>query len=150
MRKAWEPSYKENRDLTKFDATISTYSDWAQNILDHLARTNRDWVPLLKFVKKSEVPIEYDYLNQNFVKGMNSWEISCKLETFLVGWLSKPLKGRRLGLSNNQDGNGLEMWRTHFREYKGTGELIAASGRKLLNDFPKCKSMDQLSNHLDQ
>ena len=38
---SWEPSYKDNKDLMKFDATINSYVDWSQSILDHLSRTNR-------------------------------------------------------------------------------------------------------------
>ena len=39
----WEPSYKENRDLHTSDATISSYTKWAQSTFDHLSRTNRGW-----------------------------------------------------------------------------------------------------------
>ena len=41
------------------------------------------------------------------------------------------------------------MWRQRYKEFKGTGELIDNSGRKLLQQFPKCKSMNDLANHLD-
>ena len=35
-------------------------------------------------------------------------------------------------------------------EFKGIAESIDASGQKLLKDFPKCRSLDHLSAHLDQ
>ena len=41
------------------------------------------------------------------------------------------------------------MWRQLHREYHGTGELVDSSGRKVLQNFPQCTSMDALSNHLD-
>ena len=42
------------------------------------------------------------------------------------------------------------MWTQLYREYKGSGELIEASGRKLFNKFPQCKSIEHLSEHLDK
>ena len=41
------------------------------------------------------------------------------------------------------------MWRRLYKEFKGTGELIESSGRKLLQQYPKCKDMNSLSAHLD-
>ena len=147
---SWEISYKENKDLSKFDATITNYEEWATNIKDHLSRTNRGWPTLLNFVEKQPHHHNYQMLSQMHVGGVNGWDIACTLETFLVAWLGKAARARRLQMSGNQAGNGLEMWRQLYREYKGTGELIDASGRKLLNNFPQCKSMEHLSEHLDK
>ena len=146
---SWEPSYKDNKLLVQFDATIANYSDWAQNLVDHLARTNRGWVQLLSYIEKLETPVTFEFLNNTHVGGVNAWDIACHLETFLVAWLSKSLRSRRLALCGNRPGNGLEMWRQLYKEYKGTGELIDSSGRKLLQSFPKCKGMDSLASHLD-
>ena len=41
------------------------------------------------------------------------------------------------------------MWRQLHLEYKGSGELISASGRKVLQYFPRCRNMGHLSAHLD-
>ena len=117
--------------------------------MDHLSRTNRGWTQLLKYVEVQPTPIIYANLARQHVGGVNSWDIACHLESFLVSWISKGLKNRRNALCGNEPGNGLEMWRQLHREYKGTGELISASGRKVLQDFPRCKSLDQLSSHLD-
>lgn len=54
-RISWEPFYKDNKLLVQFDATIANYSDWAQNLVDHLARTNRGWVQLLSYIEKLEI-----------------------------------------------------------------------------------------------
>ncbi len=48
---SWKPSYKENKELLKFDATIRNYGEWAQNIKDHLMRSNRGWGQLLKWAE---------------------------------------------------------------------------------------------------
>ena len=84
------------------------------------------------------------------VGGMNGGDIACTLGPFLIAWLGKAAKNRRLQLSGSKAGNGLEMWRQLCREYKGTGVFIKASGRKLLFDVPQCKSMEQLSEQLDK
>ena len=146
---SWEPSYKENKDLVKFDATINSYVDWSQAVLDHLSRTNRGWTSLLRFIEIQPNPVRYEDLAVQHVGGVNSWDIACHLETFLCSWVCKSIKQRRSALCGNQPGNGLEMWRQLHLEYKGSGELISASGRKVLQDFPRCKSMEHLSAHLD-
>lgn len=146
---SWEPSYKENKDLMKFDATINSYVEWSQAVLDHLSRTNRGWTSLLKFIEIQPNPVRYEELAVQHVGGVNAWDIACHLETFLCSWVSKSLKQRRTALCGNQPGNGLEMWRQLHLEYKGSGELISASGRKVLQDFPRCKSLEHLSAHLD-
>ena len=143
-------SYKDNKDLSKFDATITKYSEWATNIKDHLSRTNRGWSILLNSVEKQPHHHNYRMLSQMHVGGVNGWDMACTLGTFLVAWLGKAARNRRLQLSGNEAGNGLEMWRQLYREYKGSGELIYASGRKLLNNLPQCKSMEYLSEHLDK
>ena len=70
----------------------------------------------------------HEELSKKQIGGVNSWDIACHLETFLATWISKTLKQRRLALRGNQTGNGLEMWPQLVREFKGTGELIDASG----------------------
>ena len=53
----WEPSYKNNKDLHKFDATISNYTEWAQTIFDHLSRTDRGWPQLLRWIELQPKPV---------------------------------------------------------------------------------------------
>ena len=105
--------------LTRFNATIRNYEERATDIKDHLSRTSRGLSILLNLVEKAAP--------------------ASALGAFLIAWLGQAAKNRRLQLSGNEAGNGLEMWRQLCREYKGTGELIEASGRKLLNEFPQCK-----------
>ena len=112
----------------KFDATINSYVDWSQSILDRLSRTNRGWTALLKCNEIQPNPVRYEELSVEHVGGVNSWDIACHLEKFLCCWISKSLKQRRNALCGNQPGNGLEMWRQLHLEYKGSGELISASG----------------------
>ena len=76
-------------------------------------------------------------LSMMHVGAENDWEIACTLGSFLAAWLGKAEKDRRLQHSGNETINGLEMWRQLYRECKGTGELIEASGRKLPNKFPQ-------------
>ena len=134
----WEPSYKENKDLHKSDATISSYTEWAQSIFDHLKRRNRGWPHVLRLIEQKQKCVLYEELSKQHVGGVDSWDIACNLETFLATWISKTLKQRRSAPCGNQTSNGLDMWRQLHREFKGTGELIEASGRLFLKDFPKC------------
>ena len=113
----------------KFDATINSYVDWSQAILDHLSRTNRGWTSLLRFIEIQQNPVPYEELSIQHVGGVNSWDIACHLETFLCSWISKSLKQRRNALCGNQPGNGLEMWRQLHLEYKG--------GRTYFSQWPQ-------------
>ena len=88
----WKPPHKENQLLTQLDATIANYSDWAQTIADHLARTNRGWFQLLCYTEKLERPVTYEFLSVQHIGGVNSWDFSCHLETLLVAWISKTLR----------------------------------------------------------
>ena len=49
---SWGISCKDNKDLTKLDAPITNYEEWATSIRDQLSRTNRGWSILLSFVEK--------------------------------------------------------------------------------------------------
>ena len=129
---------------------ITIHEEWPTNIKDHLSRTNRGWSSLLSFVEKHPHRHNYQMLSQMHVGGVNGWDIACTLETFLVAWLGKAAKNRRLQLSANETANGLEMWRQLCSEYKRSGEPIEASKRKRFNNFPQCESMDHLSEHLDK
>ena len=75
--------------------------------MDHLSRTNRGWTQLLKYTEVQPTPIIYANLARQHVGGVNSWDIACHLESFLVSWLSKGLKNRRNALCGNEPGNGL-------------------------------------------
>ena len=121
----------------KSDATIANYEEWATDIKDHLSRTNTGRPILVNFVEKQPRHHNYQMLSMMHVGGMTGWGIACTLKTFLVALLGKAAKNRRLQLSGNKNGNGLEMWRQLYREYKGTGKLIEALGRKLPNSFPQ-------------
>ena len=72
---SWEPSYKENKELHKFDSTMTNYDEWAQSIKDHLCRTNRSWEQLLEWVGPLPQPLLYDRLCSWHVGGVNGWLI---------------------------------------------------------------------------
>ena len=46
-------------------------------------------------------------------------------------------------------GSGFKLWRQLYHKFKGTGELSDESGRRRLQDFPKCRDMTKLHEHLD-
>ena len=70
LRALSEPSYKETKDLRRFDATISSYTEWAQSIFDHLSRTNRGWPQLLRFFEQPDKPFLYEELSKQHIGGV--------------------------------------------------------------------------------
>ena len=99
-------SYKDNKGLSNFDATITNYEEWATDIKEHLSKASKGWSILLNFVEKQPHHHNYQMLSHMHVGGMNGWDIACTLGTFLVAWLGKAVKNRRLQLS----GHGKRQW----------------------------------------
>ena len=46
-------------------------------------------------------------------------------------------------------GNGFEMWRLLLLDYQGGSDAVQFGGIRRLQDFPKCTSMNKLSENLD-
>ena len=63
-----------------------------------------------------------------------------------MNWINKGLKKRRRG---GVKGNGFELWRQMYHEFKGTGQATKNVGRRRLLDFGRCNELSKLSQHLD-
>ena len=74
-----------------------------------MSKTNRGWPILLNFIEKQPHQHNYQILSRMHVGGVNEWHIARTLETSVAAWLGKAAKNRRLQLSGNEAGNGLEM-----------------------------------------
>ena len=91
----------------------------------------------------------YEFRKNSNLSGINAWDVSNTLETFLLSWLSEGLKKMRKPLSRGVQGNSFQIWRQPYHESKGTGEIVDESGRRLLQDCPQCRAMMKLPEHRD-
>ena len=89
-----EINYRENKALTKFEANITTYDDWAEEMVGHLNRTNRAWADVLKWVQSltDDSELKPQVLSSRNIHGANAWWISQTLEPYILTWVSKTLK----------------------------------------------------------
>ena len=81
---------------------------------------------------------------------MRAWDLATTLDTFLMSWVCKGIKKRRKVLSGGVKGNGFELWRQLFHEYKGTGQMSKNAGRRKFTNFGRCNDLSKLSQHLDE
>ena len=101
-------------------------------------------------MQAQETPITYAFLKNSNLSGINAWDVSSSLETLLVSWLSKGLKKRRKSLGGGVARQWIRILEAAVpRVLKGTGKIVDESGRRLLQDFPQCRDMMKLSEHLD-
>ena len=71
-----------------------------------------------------------------------------------LGHYARHLSGG-LALQGHQEtagvcGNGLELWRQMYHEFKGTGAMTKNLGRRRLHNFGRCNDLAKLSQHLDE
>ena len=147
----FEISYKPNEAMRKFDGDSSKYKLWNDRTLDHLARSNTYWKTLLKKLQICTYPISKQWLEGQWIYGANGWALSEKLETFICTWVSDALYGRRTQLAGgpSQSGNGFEIWRQLYQEHHGGAEAVQLGGMRRLQEWPKCTSIGNLTQHLD-
>ena len=150
--RAWEISYQKNKSLYMFNATQDTYEDWSEEVFNHLNRTNREWSGILEWVQiqPTDVELTYEALLRTTLGGVRAWDLSTTLDTFLMNWLCKGIKKRRKVMSGGMKGNGFELWRQLFHEFKGTGQMTKNIGRRRFITFGRCNELAKLSQHLDE
>ena len=94
-------------------------------------------------------PIKNSWLIENNIEGVDEWDLSTMVESFLVGYLRRSMYNRRVQLSGGELENGFEMWRRLFIDFQGGSTAVEFGGARRLQEFPKCTSLPKLSEHLD-
>ena len=142
-------STKKNEALRKFSGSSGDYETWANRMLDHMCESNQTWRPLLEKLKVCTEPIQKAWLVNQSVQGNNGWDLAVKLESFIAKWLVDSMYSRRVQLCGNEAQNGFEMWRLLFHEHMGGSAAINLGGMKRLQEWPRCNSVNTLSQMLD-
>jgi hypothetical protein len=94
-------------------------------------------------------PLTRSWLEVNNINGINAWDISTMLESFIVDYLPKSIYNRRTQWAGGEFGNGFEFWRRLYIEFQGGQEAVEYGGIRRLQEFPRCTNLAKLSEHLD-
>ena len=147
------PDSKMQRNITKglfkFDGELSLDRSWESRIREHGAEKSPFWRQVLDNAEWVTHELKVDKLGNVNLSGVSASSLSSDLWSFLLEWLGPKLYGRRTKMSQDIEGNGLELRRRLFTQYQGSDELGKMAGRAKLLDYPHAKSMAKLNEHLD-
>ena len=145
----FEPSRKDNKNLFTFTQDAKDYQNWRNRMIDHFCRSTQKWRQVLEYVQTGNTAITKSWLLVNNIEGINAWDLSTMVESFLVDYFPRSMYNRRVQLSGGEMGNGFEMWRRLFIDFQGGSTAVEFGGVRRLQEFPKCTSLSKLSEHLD-
>ena len=135
-------------DCYKFDGSIASFDAWKGKMLNHMARATQRYRTIIENSMKSTSPITMVNLKATTIDNFNAWEISVEVEAFTVRFLNDSLFRDRLKLSNNEELNGLELWRSLGIRFAGTGkQAVMTTGLQTFLKFAKCEDEGELLNH---
>ena len=140
-RPQWKINRKNTEGLVTFDGNLSHFRNWCSRIRDHAAEDWPEWRQVLDHASKLQFELTPDYLHKLPLFGVNAWQLSSDLWSFLLKWLGPTLYHRRMKMGHNIEGNGLELWRKLHSEFAGSDKLMQVAGRTRLQDFPQCRDV---------
>ena len=134
--------------LTQFDGNLSSYRNWSSRIRDHASDEWPQWREGLDQASKTSFELTQEFLQSAQIFGVNAWALSSDLWSFLLRWLGPKLYQRRMRMGLAIEGNGLELWRKLHNDYSASDKLIQVAGRTRLQDFPQCRDIKKLTQHI--
>ena len=76
--------------------------------------------------------------------------ISTHLWSFVGRNVTDPVHGRRLTLTQNQEDNGIELWRALFVENESGADQVQLGSMNSLRAFPQCPGVSDLQHWVGQ
>ena len=138
-----KPAYaiprKNTEKLFELDGDGKSCMNWRDRMLDHMTEEWPHWRRIIDAVEGFKHPISWNQVQATTVDTFNGTELALDLWSFLSRWIGKRLYDRRKKMGVAIEGNGFELWRKLFYDYRGSSELIALAGRKKLLAFPQCR-----------
>ena len=125
----FEPSRKENKNLFTFTQDAKDYQNWRNRMVDHFCRSTQKWRQVFEYVQTGTSAIKKSWLLENNIEGINAWDLSTMVESFLVDYFPRSMYNRRVQLSGGEMGNGFEMWRRLFIDFQGGSTAVEFGGR---------------------
>ena len=152
--KDWSVSDKKvSKALNLFDSNPVHYRNWADRVKDHCKEVNPSYSYIFELIEKEKQPIDMNALQlytlpNGVVVDMN-W-VAKHLWSFIGRNVTDTVHGRRLTLTQNQEDNGIELWRALFVENEGGAEQVQLGGMNSLHSFPQCPGVSDLQHWVGQ
>ena len=108
------------------------------------------WRQALDFAAGVQAEMEPAWLQQVTLCGVNGWELSSDLWSFLTRWIGPHLYQRGMRMGQDIEGHGPELWRKLPMELAGSDKLVQIAGRTRLQEFGQCKSLKNLDQHIEE
>ena len=144
---------KVSKALQLFDGSALRYRNWAGRVKDHFKEVNINYALIFDLIEKAKTPIPIHTLNmfrlENGIIVDMRW-IAQHLWTFIGKNVNDSVHERRLTLTQNEEDNGIELWRSLFIENEGGSEQVELGGMASLHAFPQCPSMTDLQHWIGQ
>ena len=86
---------KRSDTLKIFDNTRDNYEIWHDRLVDHIAQNCMMWKSILEYVETYPTKITRAETEGLDCMGVGAWELSLKLENFLVLWIDEKMYKRR-------------------------------------------------------
>ena len=129
------------------------YRNWADRVKDHCKEVNPSYSYIFELIQRERQPIAMNALGMyTLPDGVTvdlHW-IAKHLWSFIGRNVTDVVHGRRLTLTQNQEDNGVELWRALFVENEGGAEQVQLGGMNSLHAFPQCPSVGDLQHWVGQ
>ena len=106
QRPPWKINRKNTDALTPFNGVLEHYRDWAAWIRDHVSEDWASWREILDHSSQAPEELRPEQLKRLTIYGVNAWELSTDLWSFLLKQIGPTLYARRM-----------TFWHEHRRQW---------------------------------
>ena len=147
----WTVDTKTSKELKMFDGDIKSYDKWRLRIRYHFINTNMYYKDIFDLIEKEKNIINWRTMSNCRVPDLPNvhWAwVATHLWSFVSRFLGDTMLGRMDTLANNEEFNGIELWRNLYLEFMGGSTEMSHNERNFFVNFPKCTKDEDLQTHL--
>ena len=149
QRPTWKIPRNNTEGLVKVDGRPQDYKNWHNRIRDHAADEWPHWRQILDHAARFPVELTPAVSSNMYLHGVNAWELSADLGSFLLKWVGPHLYAGRMQTGQQIEGNWLELWRMLHVQHSGSDKLVQIAGRAKLQYVHACTQVCQLDQHVE-
>ena len=147
----WKISRKHPDALTKLIGNSSEHMYWRERMTDHTSHDWMTWRHVHDVALKSNKPISLGQSqNLDFGNGVAGQDLAIDLWNSTSKWIGHTVYERRTSMVNQDNSNCVELLRKLVVDHEGNDLLVQMAGQQNLTTFPKCHSINDLANVLEQ
>ena len=149
--KDWTVDQKTSKELKVFDGDIKAFDKWRLRIRYHFINTNMYYKDIFDIIEKEKHIINWRSMAITRIPELPnvqwSW-VATHIWSFVSRFLGDTMLGRMENMAQNEEFNGIELWRALYLEFMGGSTEMSVNERNCFINFPKCTKDDELQNHL--